>query len=211
MIARCARWIWLVVVVAACAASADPSSAPTPAAQTPVALTPSPSPVSASPAVSSPSTPAHELVVDATLLDILPATVGGVTLDPDPATARTLIGNAALSASASGVAMARYVRAGDSTADDLAIVSIVQLRPGVFSEPFFDAWRRDYDGSACEPVGGIAGTEDEVAIASFSVHTGTCVEGATTYHAHLDGDRLVSIIAVGPADLGAGVIAGLRP
>lgn len=172
---------------------------------------PAPSPVVASPVASSASTPGHELIVDASLLDILPATVSGVTIDPDPATAKTLIGNAGLATSASGVAMARYVGAGDSSADDIAIVSVVQLRPGVFSEPFFETWRHEYDGSACEPVGGIAGTEDEVAIASFLVHTGSCVEGANTYHAHLDGDLLVSIIAVGPADLGAGVIAGLRP
>ena len=217
MIGRFARWIWLaIVVVAACGGGAGPSSAATPVAPSPTPVptlppTASPTPGSTPPASASASASGLELVVDAGLLDILPSTVGVATIDPDPTTARTLVGNPELTASASGVAMARYIGAGDSGSDDLAIVSVVRLRSGVFSEPFFKTWRHDYDDSACEVAGGSAGTEDEVVIASFSVYTGRCVEGATTYHAHLDGDLLVSIITVGPADLGAGVIAGLRP
>jgi hypothetical protein len=185
----------------------------------PVATTPVPTPRMASEApemtphrsASPTAAPGLVIAVDATLLDILPPTVGGVPMEPDPATAASLIGEADVSASTSGIAIGRYIGPGDSGGEDIVVASIVRLRPGIFSEPFFEAWRNDYDRSACEPAGGDTGDKGEVAIGSFPAHVATCAGGATTYHVHLDGDIIVSVLAIGPSTLGDQVIAGLRP
>lgn len=187
----------------------------------PVAVEPVPTPqvASAGPETASPPSPSPsptavvggDLVVDAGLLDILPPTVGTVGMEGDPVTAESLASNSDLAASASAVAIARYVGPGDSSGDDLAIVSLVRLRPGVFTDAFFDRWRSDYDGSACEAAGGVSGDETVRTIGNAAVHVGACVGGATTYHLHRDDDVLVSIIAVGPSTLGDEVVAGLRP
>ena len=182
-------------------AAASPSSTPT---RRPTTTAAAATPVAG-------ATPGDGLVIDAHLLEILPSIVDGVAMEPDTATAATLVGEPDLAASASAIAIGRYIRAGDSTDDDIAVASVIRLRPGVFSEPFFAAWRRDFDASACEAAGGVAGTEAEVAIASFAVHTAACVEGATTYHLRLDGDVLLSILGAGPSRLGEHVVAALQP
>jgi len=191
-----------------------------PMATPPGAIAPAPTPTSvatAAPAATSSASPdasasaGLDLVVDSGLLEVLPPTVGTVAMEGDPTTAASLVANPDLATSASAVAIARYVGPGDSSGDDLAVVSLVRLRPGIFSEPFFDTWRSDYDGSACEVAGGVVGSETVVTIGAATVHVGACVGGATTYHLHRDDDVLVSIIAIGPGKLGEDVIAGLRP
>jgi hypothetical protein len=208
--------IVLAVVAAACqpAGQGDPPHSPTqvpasdPASPSTAASSPPPSTGAASSAEA--ASPPLSLVVDPDLLLILPEDIDGVAIQADPDTASTLVGDPQLSAAASAVAMARYLGPGDSTGDDLAIVSVVQLRPGVYSDDFFQTWRSDYDGSACDPAGGLTGSGKET-IGTYTVDVGTCAQGATTYHLRLEGDRLVSILAVGPHDLGVGVIEGLRP
>jgi hypothetical protein len=205
----------LVLAAAACGLPTSTSTAPTAfePASTPVAVATgveTPTPATPGPSSAPTASSAPGLVVDADLLRILPATVDGIAMVPDPDTAATLVGNRELTATASGLAMARYVAADAASGDDLAVVSVVQLRPGVFGEPFYEAWRADYDGSACDAAGGATGTSEE-AIGAFAVQVGTCAQGARTYHLHLDGDVLVSILAVGPRELGVGVIEGLRP
>jgi hypothetical protein len=220
---RCSWLIGLTLIAAGCGVTPPTASPPT-------AVEPAPTPTVAATAVestaglASPSssgapTPVVSasvstgpgLVVDAGLLDVLPPAVGAVEMEGDPITAASLVSNPDLAASASAVAIARYVGPGDSSGDDLAVVSLVRLRPGVFSDGFFDRWRSDYDSSACEAAGGVTGTETVRTIGTSEVHVGSCAGGATTYHLHRDDDVLVSIIAVGSGRLGEGVVAGLRP
>lgn len=197
----------LVTMVVACSpspVSPAPSGSPAGSASAPGALaTPTP-PVTTSPAAS--IEPATSLAVDDTLLDVLPATVGDVEMTPDPESAAQLIGDPTLGATASRLAVARY-----TSGDEIVVVSVVRLRPGVFSEGFYDGWRADYDASACQPAGGASGDERVETIGAQQVHVGTCAGGASTYHVHLDGDVLVSSVAVGPGSLGRDVVLGLRP
>ena len=174
--------------------SSDPSSAPS-AAASPAAASPTPTPG-----------PTSALAVDDRLLRVLPESANGVQITPDPQSAALLIADPTLGRTTSGVAVARYTKG-----DEIAVVSVVQLRSGIFSEGFFDGWRADYDASACQPAGGATGEEKVETIGANQVHVGTCAGGASTYHAHLDGDVLVSAISVGSGSLGHDVMRGLHP
>jgi hypothetical protein len=224
---RSGRWLataGLALTVAACQASvpvatstlgpaATPAptmdATPAPTLPAPATAAPSATPTSGASAVESPSGGTSSTVaVDATLLEHLPATVGGATLTADPATAATIATDPTLATAASAIAVALAVSPGGSS-DDLAISSVVQLRPGIYTDPFFTDWRSSYDQAACAQAGGAVGTGDQQ-IAGRHVFVGSCGSGAFTYHVHLPGDILVSVTSVGPGDLGALVMAGLR-
>jgi hypothetical protein len=170
----------------------------------------------AAPSSAAPGTPNADpaatdspLVVDAGLLQVLPTTVAGIAMQPSPETAAGMIDDAGLADSASAVAVGVVAGAGSSESDDFAVSTVVQLRPGVFSDPFYQAWRDDYDTAACEPSGGVESHSQRV-IGPNTVEVTVCSEGARTYHTHLPGDRLVSITAVGDRNFGDLVMAGLR-
>jgi hypothetical protein len=206
----------LPVVLAAGGCGPSPSVSGPPTASTSAAAA-APS-ASATPAVS-PTTArspgavqsvAPRLTVDATLLEILPAQIDGVALEPDPATAAQIAGDPTLAGSALAIAVALAIRPGTSSGDDLAIVSVIRLRPGVFSETWFATWRSTYDEGACEVAGGIDGSPSQVSIGGHTVYVGTCAGDAQTYHVHLaDPTLIVSITAAGPRRFGELVVAGL--
>ena len=149
------------------------------------------------------------LVVDASLLGVLPTSVAGIAMQPAPDTAAGMIDDPGLATNASAVAVGVVAGAGASQGDDFAVSTVVQLRPGVFSDAFYSDWRDSYDTAACEPAGGVASNEQRV-IGTQTVDVTECNEGARTYQAHLPGDRLVSITAVGDHQFGDLVMAGLR-
>jgi len=149
------------------------------------------------------------LVVDAGLLQVLPASVAGVPMQASPDSAAGMIHDAALAQTASAIAVGVVVAAGDSRGDDLAVSSVIQLRPGVFTDEFYRGWRDAYDRAACEPAGGVASHVQQL-IGPHTVEVTVCGQGARTYHTFLAGDRLVSITAVGDRKFGDLVMAGLR-
>ena len=94
--------------------------------------------------------------------------------------------------------------------DDLAIVNVVRLRPGLFDDGWFRSWRTTYDDGACQVAGGVAPGGAETTIGDHATHIGSCVGGVHTYHVHLeDPDRVVSITATGEGRFGEQVVAGL--
>jgi len=150
------------------------------------------------------------LRVDAGLLRVLPAAIDGVALEPDPVTAAQIAADPTLAGTAEAIAVALAIRPGTSSGDDLAIVSVIRLRPGVFSDAWFATWRATYDESACEVAGGVKGAPTQVSIAGRAVFVGSCAGDAQTYHVHLpDPTLLVSITAAGPGHFGELVVAGL--
>lgn len=114
-----------------------------------------------------------------------------------------------LGKTASAIAVGVVVAAGNSRSDDLAISTVIQLRPGVYNDQFYRGWRDAYDRAACEPAGGVASHVQQL-IGPHTVEVTVCSQGARTYHTHLAGDRLVSITAVGDRKFGDLVMAGLR-
>ena len=185
--------------------AAPPSVSPAPPASTPaLTLTPTAS----SGAASSSAPPG--LLVDARLLDLLPAEIDGVALEPDPVTAADIASDPSLAGFAEAIAVALAISPGTSAGDDLAIVSVIRLRPGVFSDTWFNSWRATYDAGACEVAGGLAGQPSEVEIAGRTAYLGTCAGDALTYHVHLaDPTLIVSVTAAGPRHFGELVLTGL--
>jgi hypothetical protein len=193
----------LAMTLAACGDRSTPSA-------TEVA-TGSPAPTSSSATLPS-STPGASssagVVVDASLLAHLPPSVGGVPLTEDAATAAQIAADPGLGQAATAIAMSLVISASD-TSEDLAIASVIKLRPGVFSGPFYAQWRTAYDEAACAQAGGVAGSSEQI-IGAYHAFVGACTGGARTYHVQLPGDILVSITAAGARDFGALVVAGLR-
>lgn len=150
------------------------------------------------------------IIVDETLIEHLPVEVAGIVLVGDPDTAGTIASDPDLAASASAIAVAFAIAPGASVGDDVAVASVVQLRPGVFDDEFFRSWRDSYDAAACEAAGGTAGNA-EAEIGGRDTHIGTCAAGAHTYHVYLEGqDVIVSVTSVGELRLGERIVAGLR-
>jgi hypothetical protein len=196
-----------IVAVAGCLRTA-PSASPAPSGALPST---SASPVGTAPGLSPSSAPGASAPgaaqVDPALLDVLPAEIEGQPLRPDDQTAAGIEG---LPTEVEAIAIGLYVQPGTSTADDLAIVSIVRLQPGVFDEAWFRSWRTTYDEGACQVAGGVAPGSAQTRIGEHETHIDSCVEGAHTYHVHLHSpDRVISITAVGERRFGERVVAGL--
>ncbi len=222
------------LAVAACAsgvssappAAVTPTSAMSPAAATlatgattapDVSPDASPAAGSASPEPSSPASPsapasspagsaATSVAIDESLAALLPATVDGL-----PVTRSTDTEDAARTSPALGDQAAGFAAAQVSSADvsDLAVVSLVRLRPGVDADAFYSGWRTSFDDAACAPAGGVSGQEART-IGGRSVLATSCVEGATVYHLRLqDGSVIVSVLEVGPKGYGRSLIEGL--
>jgi hypothetical protein len=153
---------------------------------------------------------AGAVALDPALLDVLPDEVAGQALQRDETTATDLAGNGGLAADIEAIAVGLYIQPGSSTADDLAIVNVVRLRPGVFGDAWFRSWRSTYDEGACEVAGGVAPGAAVTEIGRHETHIGSCQGGVHTYHVHLaNPDRIVSITAAGEGRFGERVVGGL--
>lgn len=200
----------LLVTAAAFAAHACGPTALTTASNPVASSLPSPSPPPTAPFESAPAPPAG-VIVDLGLLEVLPAQIDGVTLQPDSSTAAEVASDLMLGESALSIAVALAVGPGSSGSEDLAIVSVVRLRPDVFDEAFYQGWRDTYDEAACEVADGVEG-EAETEIGGRATYVGTCVGGAQTYHTYLeDQGFIVSIIATGSRRFGELILACVAP
>jgi hypothetical protein len=146
------------------------------------------------------------VIVDLSLLEHLPATLDGLSVEADAETTASIAASPGLAADASAIAIARVVAPGS---DDLAIASIVRLRSGPFDDAGYARWRATYDQAACEPAGGVAATSEQV-VNGRRIFVAACNGGAQTFHVALDDDVLISITAIGERHLGDLLVAGLR-
>jgi hypothetical protein len=177
-------------------ASEQPSATGTPNSS------PSGSPASATAGASGP------IVIDPFLLKVLPASIKGAPLVENAEAEAHDLTDPALAGQASALAAALAI---DTTTSDWAYVSVVHLRVGVFSDPYFKSWRETFDSGACSQAGGVSQSSAETGIAGHKTFIGHCVGGVLTYHVHLlPGDVIVSISALGSQRFGQLVIEGLR-
>jgi len=196
------RRAWLAAIVSVGVSAGLSISAcgpPTPAIPT------SP-PSSADPSIA----PTFDVDVDASLLDVLPESIDGQPRRLDDPTALEIARTGTLGPDIEAIAVGLYVQAGSSASQDLAIVNVVRLRPGVFGEAWYRDWRTTYDSGACEIAGGVAPGAAQSRIGDHDTEIGTCQGGVHTYHVHLTGpDRVVSITAAGDGRYGELVVKGL--
>jgi hypothetical protein len=205
-----------LVVVGCGGASASPGSSASPGPIAPTgSVVPSSSfgptpPASTAPRTPASGSPVETLVVDATLLGLLPERVDDVALTDDPTTAASIASDPDLARHASAIAVAYAIAPGTSTSDDVGVASLVRLRPGAFDPAFFRSWIDTYDRAACAVAGGLSG-HAQATIGGHRVDIGSCAAGAHTYHVYLEGrDTIVSVTGLGPRRFGELIVAGLR-
>ena len=202
------------VGLAACGPT-EPSVSATPSASASAVPTPSAS-RSTSPSVATPSTSVEippslppGVTVDPGLLEVLPLAADGVALAADPATATEVAEDPLLAESALSIAVAIAAAPGASESDDVAVASVIRLRPDIFDEAFYQEWRDTYNEAACEVADGVE-SETATEIGGHATYVGTCAGGVQAYHTYLeDQGFIVSVTATGGRRLGELIIAGL--
>jgi hypothetical protein len=169
-----------------------------------------PPPVTGGPSASlggQPSGVPGSVRVDPSLLAVLPSTVAGLALVEDPDTESHDAADPSHAADLAGLAVAI---AADPSAADLAVASVVRLKPGVYSDEYFRSWRETFDAGACSQAGGLAGSAESM-IAGRRTFIGHCAGGVLTYHVYLPAPgAIVSISSLGKSRLGELIVGGLR-
>lgn len=186
-----------LILVMACApnrASQGPTTEITPTPQ--VTLGPSETPP-----------PTSGVVVDARLLDILPATVDGLAVTENPDGETASLTDPELETVASSIAAGLAV---DPPTGEFVYATVVRLLPGAMNGNVFRDWRDSYDEGACSQANGVAGNA-EAQIDGRTVYIATCTGGVRTYHVWLEPQGiLVSASAVGDRRLGEILMNSLR-
>ncbi len=215
-----ARWLLamaaLAIVVAGCGENPpSPSATVTPSAIASASATPgipsASATATANPSETTPSGPPLPagVSVDPGLLEVLPAEVDGVTLEPDPVTAEEVSRDPLLGESALSIAVALVAAPGGSGGDDLAVANVIRLRPEVYDVAFYQEWRDTYNEAACGVADGVE-SETETVVAGHQTFLGMCAGGVATYHTYLeDQGFLISVTATGARRFGELIIAGL--
>jgi hypothetical protein len=150
------------------------------------------------------------VIVDPTLLSVLPDSIGGVPVNADPATAAEIAAEGSIAPFVSALALATaFGPAATDSPGDYVVVTVTRLRPNTFSDLFFRGWRNTFDSAVCDQAGGVAGSAETV-IAGRQTFIGTCAGGVHTYHVHLaTGDLIVSMQGLGPGRFGERIVEGL--
>jgi hypothetical protein len=182
----------------------SPSPEPTPVETAVAIATPVPA------ATGSPGSTASGVAVDPSLLEVLPPTVEGVAITPDPATAGEIAAEGSIAPFVSAIALATaFGPPATDTTTDYVVITVAKLRPGTFSDLFFEGWRDTFDAAVCQQAGGVAGAA-ETDIGSRHTFIGTCHGGVHTYHVHLASrDLIVSMQGAGGGGWPEQIVRGL--
>ena len=203
---RCTAWTALLLasLVSIVAAACIP---PRPT------LSPSTPPATAQPTASTVATasPAAGVIVDPTLLDVLPEAIDGIPVTADPETAADIAAEGSIEPFVSAIALATaFGPLATQQLGDYAVVTVARLRPGTYSDLFFRGWRDTFDAGVCEQAGGLKPGTAETDIGGHRTFVGTCVGGVHTYHLYLPAkDVIVSMQGVGPGRFAERIIAGI--
>jgi hypothetical protein len=159
---------------------------------------------------SPPVSPGADVVVDPSLLELLPGEVAGVPLLPDAATAAEIAAEPSIAPFVSAIAIAAaFAPVATDANTDYVVVTVARLKPGQFGDLFYRGWRDTFDNAVCEQAGGVDGRA-EVDIGGRRTYVGTCAGGVRTYHVHLpESDVIVSMQGAGDGGFGERVVAGL--
>jgi hypothetical protein len=196
----------LATVVAACQ-TGTPNGSGGPGSNAPNGS----SPIDPGTTVGSPPSPtaddATPAVIDATLLEYLPETVGGVPVTEALDEAALALADPALPRIATALDVGLAI---DETTGNLVTAHVVRLREGAFDDATYRQWRDSYDEGACTAAGGIKGRA-EATIDERTVFVTSCVGPLRTYHVWIEDEHLlISASSVGEGRFGELLMAGLR-
>ena len=203
----------ILISIALAAACIPPRPSPSPVPPTPThAPTLAPSPDASGDVATSSGDPSSSpgVIVDPSLLAVLPDAIDGVRVNADPATAADIAAEGSIAPFVSALALATaFGPAATDGAGDYVVVTVARLRPNTFSDLFYRGWRDTFDSAVCDQAGGVAGSA-ETEIAGRQTFIGTCAGGVHTYHVHLTTrDLIVSMQGLGPGRFGERIVEGL--
>lgn len=176
----------------------DAPASATPTAAAPASFGPPPSP-----------TPDDTtgVILDPTVLDVLPESIDGFAVTEDANEAANLLGTLDLGDVAEAADAAVAV---DPGGGNLVVAWVVRLRDGAFGEEAYRQWRESYDEGACTAAGGIVGNA-QAEIGGRNTYITSCVAALRTYHVWLEEqDMLVSASSIGEGRFGEKLMAGLQ-
>jgi hypothetical protein len=201
----------LAAIVAGCGSAVVPTPSVQPAIVTPApstqaaVVTPAPS-VALSPGLPPPS-PGAAVVMDPTLLDILPEAIGDAKVGIEPGSFADAAGDPSFAASVDAAAFAIVV-----DGEDLASGVVAHLRPDVYSDGFFRDWRDSYDEGACAQADGVASRAEVGLDGDRTMYIATCTGGLRTYHVYVpEREVIISLFSLGEQRFGERLLTGLRP
>ena len=155
----------------------------------------------------SPSPPdeATGVLLDPTVLDVLPQAIDGVPVHEDADEAAKLL---------STLDLGKVAEAADSAVavdgSNLVVAWVVRLRPDRFGDAAFQQWRDSYDQGACTAAGGVRGRA-EAELGGRNTYVTSCVASLRTYHVWLPAQRvLISASSVGESRFGEKLMSTLR-
>ena len=157
----------------------------------------------------SPSPPdtASPVVLDPTLLAILPESIEGAPITEALDEAALALTDPALPRIATALDVGVAV---DTASADLVTAHVVKLRPEAFTDATFRQWRDSFDEGACAGAGGVGGVA-QATIDERTVHIGNCMSGQLTYHLWLtEHDILISASSIGEGRFGEKLMDNLR-
>jgi len=150
---------------------------------------------------------ASPVVLDPTLLAVLPESIDGAPVTESLDEAALALTDPALPRIATAIDVGVAVDTGSA---DLVSAHVVKLRPEAFTDTTFGQWRDSYDEGACAGAGGVRGRA-EAPIDERTVYITSCVAGMRTYHVWLDEhDTLISASSIGEGRFGEKLMDNLR-
>jgi len=155
----------------------------------------------------SPSPPddATGVLLDPTVLEVLPAAIDGVPVNEDADEAAKLLNTLDLGAVAEAADAAVAVNGGN-----LVVAWVVRLRPGRLSDAAFQQWRDSYDQGACTAAGGVLGRA-QAELGGRNTFVTSCVGALRTYHVWIpERNVLVSASSVGEGRFGEKLMSSLE-
>ena len=145
------------------------------------------------------------VLLDPTVLTVLPPAIDGVALDEDATEAATLLNSLDLGQVAEAADAAVAV-----DGSGVVVAWVVRLRSGAFGETAFQQWRDSYDEGACSAAGGVLGRAQSE-LGGRNTYVTSCVAALRTYHVWLeDQDLLVSASSVGEGRFGEKLMSTLQ-
>jgi hypothetical protein len=145
------------------------------------------------------------VVLDPTVLDVLPPDVDGIPVREEPDEAASLLNT---------IDLGRYAAAADAAVavdgSNLVVAWVVRLRPGGFSDTAYQQWRDSYDEGACSAAGGVTGRA-QAELGGRTTYVTSCAAALRTYHMWLqEQDVLISASSVGEGRFGEKLMSTLR-
>ena len=147
-------------------------------------------------------------MIDPTLLEFLPAQIGGIPVTEALDEAALALADPALPRIATALDVGLAL---DEASGNLVTAHVVRLREGAFDDATYRQWRDSYDEGACAAAGGVLGRA-EAPIDERTVFVTSCVQQLRTYHVWIQDGAPAHLGLVGrrAARFGEQLMLGLR-